>query len=161
MYIKTEILKRLPYPVSGENYPKLIVVHAMAEYILMDNGEILHAYDLLKKIKLSAHRLITPGGITIVCREDSEKAWHAKGYNTNSLGIEILVPGVYDYEGFVYTMENDEEWWTKKQVSKAIKEVEIWKDRYNLSNSQIKMHCEIDPQRKVDPGKYFPIDLFR
>ena len=43
-----------------ENHPRLIVVHAMAEYII--DPEPIFAPNFLEKYKLSAHALITPNG---------------------------------------------------------------------------------------------------
>ena len=48
-----------------QNVPKLIVIHAMGEYIENDDGQVYTAVDWLIKLKLSAHKLITPSGVSI------------------------------------------------------------------------------------------------
>ena len=68
--------------------PNKIVVHAMGEFI---NNK--PAWAFLESIGLSAHIFVTPSGVIVRSRKDRQGAWHAKGFNTDSLGIEFLVPG--------------------------------------------------------------------
>src|SRR5690606_28750529 len=76
---------------AAHQTPKRIIVHAMSEWI---NG--MYAPDFLLSVGLSAHALVTPDGDIIKCREDTQGAFHAKGLNTDSLGIEFLLPGHND-----------------------------------------------------------------
>jgi N-acetyl-anhydromuramyl-L-alanine amidase AmpD len=74
---------------SRGNAPiNLIVVHAMGEYI-KDGNNVYSAARFLKKIGLSAHYLVTPSGVILRCVREAQIAWHAKGFNTNSIGIEV------------------------------------------------------------------------
>ena len=88
------------------NNPKRIIVHAMGQHIVQDN-DILFAPDFLDSVGLSAHCLIDPSGEVIRCRNDNEGAWHAKGFNTDSLGIEFLVEGVHDYASFLEAIKSN------------------------------------------------------
>ena len=137
-----------------------IVIHAMSEYF-DHNGEHKHATQLLNSMGLSCHYMVTPGGSIIKCADPRElTAWHAKGHNFNSIGIELLVPGINDYDDFVWAMKNVS-WISDTQdnalahlCSRLIVEYDI------NAHDGIKLHCEIDPERKVDPGMKHDWDEF-
>lgn len=145
------------YPLnngSKSNIPKLIVIHAMGEYI--EGEPDLWAPAFLEKLGLSAHALVTPDGNIIKCREDDEGAWHARGYNKNSLGIEFLVEGIHTYGSFMTTIR--EPYITDAQFDVGQKQVREWLARHNIK--KIKAHSELSPGRKFDPGRGFPMDVF-
>src|SRR5210317_1860024 len=96
---------------SKHNRPKMIVVHSMGEFLL--DPHPIHATDFLEKIGLSAHALVAPSGNIYICRDDDQGAYHAKGYNTDSLGIEFLVAGHHNYGSFLETIKTD--WVTDEQ----------------------------------------------
>jgi len=97
----------IPLPAgASHNAPQRIILHAMGEFIDTD-GRDYFAADFLKKLGLSAHMLITPSGVAIKCREYNQGAYHAKGYNTNTLGIEFLVPGLHTYESFLEAINSE------------------------------------------------------
>ena len=87
------------------NNPKMIVVHSMGEFIL--DPHPMHASDFLVKLGFSAHVLVEPSGDAIICRDDDQGGYHAKGYNTDSLGIEFLVEGHHDYGTFLEAIKAD------------------------------------------------------
>lgn len=116
----------------------------------------LHAADFLDKIGLSAHALITPDGNIIHCREDYETAWHAKGFNKDSLGIEFLVPGIHTYGSFMERIKTP--YITDEQLKAGLWQIKVWVERYNINN--IKRHSELSPGRKFDPGDGFDMNLF-
>lgn len=138
--------------------PDSIIVHALAEYIVY-NGKSMHAVDYLKFAGLSAHALITMSGVTIRCRRDDQGAYHAKKFNTNSLGIELLVPGRHDYESFLYTINNKDYLHIDAYLA-AIRQVKSWVEKYSISIDKIKRHSDVDPDRKQDPGNMFPWEAF-
>ena len=146
--------KYLPYGAVS-NDPKLIVVHAMAEYI-NDGDKVYHATEWLDKLKLSAHMLIGPDGDTYRCREDNQGAYHARGYNTDSLGIEFLVKGTHNYESFLKAIKTD--YITELQYGVGLNVIRRWIDKYHISD--IKRHSDISPGRKVDPGPGFTWNQF-
>lgn len=146
--------KHLPKGAKNQ-IPNHVVVHSMSEYIEYE-GETLHAYDFLKKIGLSAHALICPDGTIIKCREDNQGAYHAKGFNTNSLGIEFLVRGVHDYVGFKKTIKTF--YLTFDQHVAGVELLRDWCSKHDIKS--IDKHSTLSPDRKVDPGQGFPWEQF-
>lgn len=139
----------------ADQTPKRVVVHSMAEYLQTESGDFF-AVDFLRSQGLSAHVFITPSGVRIRSREDHEGAWHAKGFNIDSLGIEFLVPGVHDYETFLETIKT---WYiTEWQYQAGVLQVKEWIDKYGIS--QIDRHSDLSPRRKYDPGVGFPWGKF-
>ncbi len=144
------------------NNPKLIVIHAMAEYII--DPSPIFAPDFLEKYGLSAHALIVPNGDVMICRGDQTGAYHARGFNTDSLGVEFLVPGAHDYGTFINTMKTD--WATREQLSAGIELVSGWCKKYGIDpydeddKKGVKRHSDISPGRKLDPGTGFNFNNF-
>lgn len=137
--------------------PTMIVIHAMAEYVLGDEGEDFdHAPDFLERMGLSAHVLAAPDGTLYRCREDLEGAYHARGFNTDSLGIEVLVPGRHDYGSFVRAIGG--QWVSNAQYAAVVEQCREWMRLYGITH--VVRHCDLSPGRKVDPGAGFPWDRF-
>ena len=131
--------------------PNRIIVHAMGEYILDE-----HAPDFLISQGLSAHVLAAPDGTLIRCRADEEGAYHALGFNTDSLGIEMLVAGHHDYGSFLKAIEAP--WVTDAQYAAVVKQCREWMQKFSIT--RIERHCDVSPGRKLDPGTGFPWDKF-
>lgn len=137
--------------------PDTIIVHSMMEYFRMADGRILHARQFLIDYGLSAHVLVSANGWFSRERMDTQGAYHAKGHNTNSLGIEFLVPGIHD------TKED-----TLDDFYRRIGRPYVTNDAYRVGKDiilewikawpikQIVRHSDIDPTRKRDPGEGFP-----
>jgi len=141
---------------ARRNNPKMIVVHCMGEFLL--DPHPIHASDFLAKIGLSAHVLITPTGDAIICRDDDQGAYHAKGYNTNSLGIEFLVPGHHTYGTFLETIKSP--YVGTEQWEAGVTAVRRWREAYDIPLTKIFRHSDLSPGRKVDPGTGFDWDKF-
>ena len=139
----------IPYG-GGEQAPNRIVVHSMGEFI-KDGQDFLHAPAFLNEYKLSAHILVDHNGRVFQCRKDNEQAWHARGYNKDSLGIEFLVKGRHDYASFVKTIQED--YVTDVQFEAGLDIVRSWCEKYDIKN--IDRHSDLSPGRKVDPGTGF------
>jgi len=145
-----------PLPAgSDKNNPKMIVVHAMAEYLETKNG-LRHASDFLEDIGLSAHALVCPNGDIIICRDEEQGAYHARGFNTDSLGIEFLVKGAHNYGSFIETIKTD--YVTPEQYESGAELISSWIETFNIN--KIVGHHNISPERKVDPGTGFKWELF-
>lgn len=145
-------------PVShggGQQTPTRIVVHSMAEYLFHD-GEWMHASDFLNAIGLSAHALVCPDGVVIRQRRDDQVAWHAKGFNQNSLGCEILVQGRWDYDSWRERIRTP--FVKSNQWLAGCEFVRNWVNNWGIL--QIDRHSDIDPSRKPDPGEGFPWEQF-
>ncbi|OFZ67398.1 MAG: hypothetical protein A2V79_09305 [Betaproteobacteria bacterium RBG_16_56_24] len=137
--------------------PDCIIVHAMGEYILADDGQGFdYAPEFLERMKLSAHALVVPDGTVIRCRSDDEGAYHARGFNTDSLGIEILVAGQHDYGSFVRTIAQP--YLTDAQYAAAVAQCREWVQKHKIT--RIARHSDVSPGRKLDPGAGFPWDKF-
>ena len=141
---------------NKHNVPKMIVVHSMGEFIL--DPKPIHATDFLAKIGLSAHALVAPNGDIYICRDDDQGAYHAKGYNTNSLGIEFLVEGHHDYGSFLEKIKSD--FVTLDQWEAGVDAVRSWVQAYDIPKEKVVRHSDISPGRKLDPGAGFKWDKF-
>jgi len=145
-----------PLPKGNKyNNPKMIVVHAMAEYLHTKEG-LVFAPDFLEKIGLSAHALIIPNGDVMICRPDNKGAYHARGFNTDSLGVEFLVRGVHDYGSYISEIKKD--YVTDAQYEAGSELVRQWVNDHSIKT--IARHSDISPERKVDPGAGFHWDEF-
>lgn len=145
------VIKPLPF---GARYqvPSRIVVHCMAEHVDYE-GKRIHAWELLYRLGLSSHVLLTPNGVRIVCRREQQGAFHAKGHNTNSLGIEVLVPGVFNLEQLQERTKSP--YVEPAQFEELVKLVLEWRRAYHIR--QIDRHSDLDPERRwFDPGEGFP-----
>lgn len=135
---------------ASKNNPCKIIVHSMGEYI--DNGEAVYkARDWLHYLKLSTHALVHSNGNIEMCRPPNAGAYHARGHNTDSLGMEFLVPGVHDYSTFLETIKTD--WCTPEQYEAGMEIINQWRFDYDIG--LIVRHSDVSPGRKVDPGTGF------
>ena len=135
--------------------PSRIVVHAMAEFIDTEPHDY-HAVEWLRKLGLSAHTCITPSGVVIRSRRDDEGAYHAKGFNTDSLGVEFLVAGIHTYPTFLDAMKK--KYLTPVQYRAGVELVREWRDRHEITT--IDRHSDLSPGRKADPDRGFPWEQF-
>lgn len=156
------IIKRLssnnhprPRQMDGSYNVDKIIVHAMAEWIeLGDNDQ--QAWEYLNTIGLSAHYFVTPTGVIIQQVEEDRVAYHAKGHNETSIGVEFLVPGVHTYSTFLEAIDKP---WSLSEQFEAGKKL-IAGIRTRLGGVEIFGHNEVSPGRKKDPGE-FPIEELR
>jgi len=149
----------IPHPSKPySNKPTRIVVHAMGEYIQDDSipDRYNHAVSFLNEYKLSAHMLIAPNGDVYRCRFDSERASHARGFNTDSLGVEFLVQGKHNYGTFIDIIKTP--YLTPEQYESGLMVVKDWLQLHNIEH--INRHSDLSPGRKVDPGLGFPWEEF-
>jgi len=141
---------------SSRNIPTRVVVHSMGHYILHE-GEFKAAASFLDDVGLSAHALVAYSGEVIMCRREDQGAWHAKGHNTGTLGVEFLVPGKHDYGSFIRTIA-EPDWVSGFAFAAGVELVRGWCQRHDIE--EIVRHSDIDPTRKKDPGAGFPWQLF-
>jgi len=92
----------------------IIVIHAMSEYLINNEGEVTFAMDFLNDIQLGCHYFIAPDGLLIQGVEPEFKTPHVgrssfrgrNWLNGTSIGIEFLVPGINSYTQFIDTLRN-------------------------------------------------------
>ena len=140
---------------AEKNNPKLIVIHAMGEYI--KDPDSMLAVDFLDREEYSAHALILPNADVMICRRPDQGAYHARGFNTDSLGIEFLVQGEHDYGTFLKKIATN--WVTKQQFSAGVELVKHWQAMYNIG--RVERHSDLSPGRKLDPGTGFKWKQFK
>lgn len=144
------MIKKISKYGGGKQTPALVVIHSMAEYIKTKDG-VYSAIDYLEKIKLSAHFFIHPNGQIVQGREIEDVAYHAKGYNTNSIGIEFLVEGTHNYGAFLNKIKTD--YVTDIQFQEGVSLVHSLMGDYDIN--ELSRHSDLSPERKVDPGEGF------
>lgn len=142
---------------SKFNEPKILVIHAMGEYIGGDGWDS-HAVNYLDSVGFSAHACGAPNGDIYRCRLDSEGAYHAKGFNTDSLGYEFLVEGSHNYGSFIERIKTP--YLTKLQYESGVEFVGNWAKMYDIKRDKIFRHSDLSPERKVDPSTGFPWEKF-
>lgn len=149
--------KRLDHGFQRQSVPDMIIVHSMAQVI--DSEPDYEAWDLLNMMKLSAHALIHPDGLIVRCRNDNEGAYHAKGFNRTSLGVEFLVEGLHTYGSFLNRIK-EPDWLTDEQYESGVTLLRDWIKKYSIKQPSIMRHSDVSPGRKFDPGDGFPWDAF-
>lgn len=103
---------------------------------------------------VSAHFLIRKDGEVFKLVDEENAAWHAgisywrgeTGINQSSIGIEI------DNSG--------KEKFTDEQIDSCLKLCAYLKEKYSIETANFLGHSDIAPDRKIDPGCYFPWQLF-
>jgi len=137
---------------AAHQSPQMIVVHSMGEYVADESGGYMHAVDFLDRQGLSAHALVSPDGTLYRCRDDAQGAYHARGFNAASLGIEVLVKGRHDYGSFASAISKP--YLTPEQYEAVVAQCREWVRAYGIT--RVVRHSELSPGRKVDPGAGFP-----
>lgn len=146
----------IPLDAGAERQaPSRIVVHCMAEYIDTEPQDY-PAVDWLRRLGLSVHALVAPSGVVIRCRRDDQGAYHAKGYNADSLGVEFLVPGVHTDTTFLAAIRK--RYLTPAQYRSGVELVARWRELHGIE--VIDRHSDLSPGRKSDPGRGFPWERF-
>lgn len=127
----------------------------MAEFIDTESGDYF-CVEWLRKMGLSAHAFVTPSAVVIRSRDDNQGAWHARGHNLDSLGIEFLVPGLHTYATFLQAINGD--YLNSHELAAGVEVVRGWVADHTIE--AIRQHSQLSPDRKADPGKGFPWTKF-
>ena len=122
----------------------------------MQNSEVSLARMCDGSSKVSSHYLIDEVGLVYQLVNEDKRAWHAgisywagqTDINSQSIGIELQNPGHdWGYQKF-----------PEAQIEALVNLATSIVDRFNIPAKQILRHSDIAPERKKDPGEYFPWD---
>jgi len=147
-------MKIIDYPLKHYNERK---DGKSAKYIMMHYTDMLSlqdTIDILNKREVSSHYCVDEDGTVLKFVDEDKRAWHAgRSYwygetdmNSVSIGIEIQNHGhTNGYKPF-----------PEKQIAAVIElTLEIMK-RHNIPAKNIIGHSDVAPDRKPDPGHFFP-----
>lgn len=164
-----------PYGL-GKQDPKKLIIHAMGQFIIIDEHQakyfkakgknipagIYHASEFLERRGFSAHLLQEPDGSFIKLRSTAEGAYHAKGENSDSVGIEVLVEGKWHITDFDRLMKSDKDWVTPEQYQYLVPMTQEIIDYWpRMTAEDVCGHSDVSPGRKFDPGKGFKMEWFK
>jgi len=141
---------------AGTNEPERIVIHSMGEFIELGERD-MPAWMYLERLELSAHAHVCPSGVIVKTRDSDQGAWHAKGHNANTLGVEVLVPGVHTYATFLEEIRNP--YVDEPQLTALVELVREWVERFKITPDRVVGHDSLT-SRKKDPGEGFPWETF-
>lgn len=129
------------------------------------SAEKLARYGATTRRKVSWHACTDSDGV-VWCVRDTDTAWHCRGANDYSLGLELT--GEVNYWGH----KDVDTSWQHLAVTEAAKVAAIWCHRWNINpvwisaeaarygESGIVTHAVMDPARRTDPGINFPANDF-
>ncbi|MGZ8068858.1 N-acetylmuramoyl-L-alanine amidase [Aeromonas salmonicida] len=95
---------------------------------------------------------------------DSQRAWHAgrsrwhqyAGLNASSLGIEIVNLGYPPEDALLPAHQRRWQPYTQAQIAAIGALTQKLVQRYRIPPTQVLAHSDVAPERKQDPGPYFP-----
>ncbi len=130
-----------------------VIIHAIAEYIEGGKSDE-YCIDFIERQGLGVHAFVSPSGLVIRTAPDNALCYHAKGFNTGYLGVEVMVGGVHTYESFLAKIRTD--WVTPEQYKSVIDLLRDWRTEHNIKSvHDIRTHSMVDPERKADTGAGF------
>lgn len=149
----------------------MVVLHAIGEWVVdstnlggKGRGYVWHCTDWLRAIGRSTHAFVLPDGLIVREVDSHYKAWHARGHNSRSVGIEFALRGVWPYHKFQAAMrgERDDAAYTPAQTQAALSWVRARaaEHAFRLTEHSVRTHQQLDPERKLDPGSIFPLGTF-
>lgn len=136
---------------------RMLVLHATATGTLDETFSYL--IDSVAPNRVSAHYVIDRNGQIYQLVPDEKRAWHAgiswwpdmgDDINDVSIGIEFQCPEKNGQLGG----------FTKKQIKSGTFLCRYLCDRYQIAPKNVVGHSDIAPDRKKDPGKQFPWEIF-
>ena len=145
---------------------QIIVIHtaeSLPDFTSPDMGaERVARYGATTSRSASWHSTIDSDSI-IPMLPDSYTAFHVRGYNSQSLGVEIAT------QAHKWPIAPKD--WIDKTITNLADVVRRWGELYQIPYHRIARanvdagsrglvaHADLDPQRRTDPGAMFPWDL--
>lgn len=137
-----------------------IVLHGIGEWVL-SNGDYIHCTNLLQALGLSAHAIALPDGRIVRQVDTWYVAWHCKGHNTRTAGIEFALAGTWDHDAFEDAMQGRRHAaYTDAQLDVGAAWCRARSVEHEFPVSNVRTHAQLDPGRKFDPGVPFPLERF-
>lgn len=137
---------------KGGRTPDSLILH----YTGVPTGEAAVRLLCDPATQVSAHYVVMPDGALLQLVPETRRAWHAgKGswagetdMNDISLGIEIAHPGHKDgAAAFPYP---------QAQIATVTALCQDIVARWRIAPQRVLAHSDIAPDRKIDPGEFFP-----
>jgi N-acetyl-anhydromuramyl-L-alanine amidase AmpD len=142
-----------------------VTLHAIGEWLVDDGdaagggvGRIYHCTDWLRATGVSTHVFALPDGRGVREVDSWEKAWHCKGFNTSTVGIEFVLAGVWPYGEFIEAMKGTRNaTYTDEQIAFGVEwcQARSREHGFELTAETVRTHAQRDPDRKRDPGIIF------
>ena len=126
----------------------------LLHYTGMESGEAALARLCDPIAKVSAHYVVEEDGRVFILVPEDQRAWHAgvsfwagdRDINGLSIGVEIVNPGhEWGYRAF-----------PERQISAVIDLLDDIRGRWTIPDGRILGHSDVAPDRKMDPGEFFP-----
>ena len=133
---------------EGRRVPSMILLH----YTGMKTAEEALERLTEESSKVSSHYTVDEEGVIYQHVDEGKRAWHAgqsywqgeRNINAVSIGIEIVNPGhEFGYKEFPDT-----------QIESVKNLCQDISSRYDIE--QVLAHSDVAPDRKQDPGEFFP-----
>lgn len=139
-------------PVKLRTKINRIILHAVGEY-LHHEGEWVHYTEYFRWAweynGICYHYTVEPDGRIVKLLDESIICGHAKGHNTDSIGIALILPGQHTEESLREGISK--QWITEQQY-------ESLSDYYSLKRHlQLTTHNAVD-NRYLSPGYKLKID---
>ncbi len=153
----------------------LIIIHAMSEYLINENGETVFAVNFLNEIQLGCHYFISPDGSVINGVHPDWRTPHVgrsefkgrKWLNETSIGIEFLVQGINTYGEFLQALRLGDPF-TDEQYSSGAELVASLREKYKMPLERTFGHDAVsgddvrgEGRGKQDPGPNFNWSSFQ
>lgn len=133
--------------------------HDQISCIVLHYTDMINAKESIQRLcdpqyQVSAHYLIDDNGDVYELVSPLQRAWHAgvsvynQQHNVNdfSIGIELQNKG---------ETVNFEEKYPLQQMDALVQLLDFLTKTYHISPTDIVGHCDIAPDRKIDPGPHF------
>jgi len=128
---------------------KYIIIHYTETKNLTEAIKLLSS----SKRKVSCHYIIDTKGKIYNLVQENKRAWHAGisswsgdlNLNNRSIGVELVNKGELSKNNYKV-----------KQIDSLIKLIIDLKQKYFIKDWDILGHSDIAPERKIDPGIFFP-----
>ncbi len=152
----------------GDGEVSLFVVYSMGEFIRRGDRNIAAA-DWLFELGVSAHNIISPDGTIHQYIDWEARAWHAgvsewegrNSVNDFSIGVELLVAGIHDWNSFVRALQEPHPY-TDKQYSSLGWLFAQTQSTTNIGLADVAGHDSVagdavrgEGKGKIDPGPNF------